>query len=188
MQLVQVSLFEGPSAVADKAKITDTLTGINNITITQSGKRVWAADRSVARTKLSSSRLQDQMFAYTVTNQVINAFIEVGVPFIQRGIQKLWNKSPSNASTSKKKRVAFEDEKAKAAEKSEEEQEFLDNIRRELALPDYAPFEDYSELVTQFGYAALWSTIWPLAPGTAHVLRRDNFVLIHPFCSHGPRE
>jgi hypothetical protein len=25
-------------------------------------------------------------------------------------------------------------------------------------------FTDYSEMVTQFGYVALWSTIWPLAP------------------------
>ena len=41
----------------------------------------------------------------------------------------------------------------------------MERIHREVALPEYSLFVDYSEMVTQFGYVALWSTIWPLAPG-----------------------
>ena len=49
-----------------------------------------------------------------------------------------------------------------------EEREFMDRGKREVALPAYDLFADYSEMVTQFGYVSLWSTIWPLAPGTLH--------------------
>ena len=48
-----------------------------------------------------------------------------------------------------------------------EDREFMERVRREVALPEYTLFADYSEMVTQFGYVALWSTIWPLAPGTS---------------------
>ncbi|KAJ1976934.1 hypothetical protein H4R34_003792, partial [Dimargaris verticillata] len=40
-------------------------------------------------------------------------------------------------------------------------------VRRALAeyeLPAYDIFEDYSEMVTQFGFVALFSVIWPLSP------------------------
>jgi anoctamin-10 len=59
-------------------------------------------------------------------------------------------------------RVVFEDEK----EKSEmEERAFLDSVREEAALPEYDIFVDYNEMVVQFGYVVLWSSIWPLAGG-----------------------
>jgi len=53
-----------------------------------------------------------------------------------------------------------------------EEREFLDRVRREAALPEYDLFQDYSEMVTQFGYVAVWSAIWPLASVMALV---NNF-------------
>jgi len=38
-------------------------------------------------------------------------------------------------------------------------------VRKEVALGrEYNIFEDYSEMVTQFGYVAIWSGIWTLAP------------------------
>jgi len=33
-----------------------------------------------------------------------------------------------------------------------------------VALAEYSLFGDYNEMTTQFGYVAMWSTIWPLAP------------------------
>ncbi|KAJ7202944.1 hypothetical protein B0H12DRAFT_1162410, partial [Mycena haematopus] len=39
-----------------------------------------------------------------------------------------------------------------------------EQVRKEVALPEYELFGDYSEMATQFGYIALWSTIWLLAP------------------------
>lgn len=149
-----------------------TSEGISN----QTAKGFWETDGMNARSKLNPSRLQDQMFAFTVTNQVVNTFLEIGLPFVLRAVDSLRNgrglsfSAPSSsASAAKKKRVMFEDEAsgsevAKNAN-GKEEREFMERIRREVALPEYSLFADYSEMVTQFGYVALWSTIWPLAPG-----------------------
>ncbi|RDB23782.1 hypothetical protein Hypma_008903 [Hypsizygus marmoreus] len=147
-------------------------------------KGFWDIDKSNARHKLNPGRLRDQMFAYTVTNQVVNTFVEVGLPFILRGVESFRNRKKSASApgspggkNSVKKRVVFEDEKEKGGM---EEREFLDGVRAEVALPEYELFGDYSEMVTQFGYVALWSTIWPLAPAMSLLnnfleLRSDAF-------------
>jgi hypothetical protein len=107
------------------------------------------------------------MFAYTVTNQATNFFLEIGLPFLTRAFTSVRSgkRRPSlsgaSTSSSKKKRVGFEDDKNGAAR---EEREFLERVRREVSLPQYNLFEDYNEMVSQFGYVALWSAIWPLAP------------------------
>jgi hypothetical protein len=133
----------------------------------KSGHAFFVSDTGAARTKLSRSRLEKEMFAYTVTNQATNFFLEVGFPFLTRAFASVRSgkRRPSlsglNAGSSKKKRVGFEDEKNGAAR---DEREFLERVRREVSLPQYDLFEDYNEMVSQFGYIALWSTIWPLAP------------------------
>lgn len=83
----------------------------------------------------------------------------------------------------KKKRVVFEDEQEKGGL---EEREFLERVRKEVALPEYELFGDYSEMVTQFGYVVLWSTIWPLASGTSLSFIVQTSVLTVTFLSsHG---
>lgn len=103
--------------------------------------------------------------------QVIGTFLEIGLPFILRGIGSLRSGGGKGAGAkgagSKKKRVGFEDEAAAAGGDGKEERELLERVRSEVALPEYTLFADYSEMVTQFGYVALWSTIWPLAPGAS---------------------
>ncbi|KAF9262938.1 DUF590-domain-containing protein [Marasmius fiardii PR-910] len=133
--------------------------------------------------KLNSARLRDQMFAYTVTNQIVNTFQEVGLPFILRKLGSFKSKTTSDSSdSSSKKKVVFEDEKEKGGQ---EEKQFLETVREQVALPDYDLFGDYSEMVIQFGYVALWSTIWPLAPVMALLnnileLRSDAFkITVH---------
>jgi len=37
--------------------------------------------------KLDSARLQNQMFAYTVTNQILNTFLEIGLPYVLKAIK-----------------------------------------------------------------------------------------------------
>jgi len=144
-----------------------TSTSSTGLNTTEMDRRTFfVSDMSAARAKLSRSRLEKEMFAYTVTNQATNFFVEVGLPFLTRAFASVRSgkrrpslSSPS--SSSKKKRVGFEDEKTGAAR---DEREFLERVRREVSLPQYDLFEDYNEMVTQFGYVALWSTIWPLAP------------------------
>lgn len=127
----------------------------------------FVSDTKAARAKLSRSRLETEMFAYTVTNQATGFFLEVGFPYLTRAFESVRSgkRRPSLSSgspgSSKKKRVGFEDEKNGAAR---DEREFLERVRREVALPQYGLFEDYNEMVSQFGYITLWSTIWPLAP------------------------
>lgn len=43
-------------------------------------------DGGNARSEFNPTRLQDQMFAITVTNQVINTFLEIGLPYITRAV------------------------------------------------------------------------------------------------------
>ncbi|KAB5593947.1 hypothetical protein CTheo_2673 [Ceratobasidium theobromae] len=112
--------------------------------------------------KINPGRLHTQMFAYTVTNQAINFFLETGLPFILRGVSKARAKS-----------AAKTDEKAHASP-------MVEQARKESSLPEYTLFGDYSEMVTQFGYVVVWSAAWPLAPLMALLnnwleLRSDAF-------------
>ena len=110
------------------------------------------------------------MFAYTVTNQATDFLTEVGLPFLTRAYTLVRSGKYRSSlfglnvglGTPRKKRVGFEDDKNGAAR---DEREFLERVRREVSLPQYELFGDFDEMVTQFGYVALWSTIWPLAPG-----------------------
>ena len=168
-----------PGIVKESIVVADNLTGTSKTGTTSA---IWDASPMAVHTKLNHGRLRDQMFAYTVTNQAVNTFLEVGLPFILRRIETFRkNKAKaknaaaggstpnSNSSAASdngsgvKKRVVFEDEKERGGMA---ERQFLDRVREEAALPEYDLFVDYSEMVIQFGYVVLWSTIWPLAGGT----------------------
>lgn len=190
MSFVQANLFhhDSPLRVTAKSWSTSVMSQAN-LSSSPTARAVadkvgsagssafWETDGVNARSKLNPSRLQDQMFAFTVTNQVINTFLEIGLPFILRAVDNLRNgrglsfapPGGANGVGAKKKRVMFEDEASESEvakhANGKEEREFMERVRREVALPEYTLFADYSEMVTQFGYVALWSTIWPLAPG-----------------------
>ena len=186
MTFVQLYLFHKESPIHAKAKgwATSVISTLSSASPTAAAAadsafnasgatHLWEMDGASARGKLNPTRLQDQMFAITVTNQVVNTFLEVGLPYVMRAVESVRSGRgltlAANAAGAKKKRVSFEDEvdggdKAKGVTGAEE-REFMERVRREVALPEYTLFADYSEMVTQFGYVALWSTIWPLAPG-----------------------
>lgn len=154
----------------------------------KSNHTFFVSDQNAARAKLNRSRLEGQMFAYTVTNQATDFLTEVGLPFLTRAFAlvrsgKYRSSLFGMGSTPKKKRVGFEDDKNGAAR---DEREFLERVRREVSLPQYELFGDYNEMVNQFGYVALWSTIWPLAPVMALLnniveFRSDAFKLVTHF-------
>lgn len=188
MRWVQVWLFDGGSA---SAQFFSTSQG------DEKTAGIWDVDASNVTRKLNPERLKDQMFAYTVTNQAINTFVEIGLPYILRAITSFRSRRSASISTpsnpggavssagggGKKKRVVFEDEQEKGGL---EEREFLERVRKEVALPEYELFGDYSEMVTQFGYVVLWSTIWPLASGTSLSFIVQTSVLTVTFLSsHG---
>ena len=136
---------------------------------------IWQHDIGSVTTGIDTTRLQNQMYAYTVTNQIVGTFLEVGLPYIMRFIGRVQGRTTSGNGKAKGKRVDFKDEGSNVAESSatsgeerKEERELLVRIRKEVALGrEYDVFEDYIEMVTQFGYVVIWSTIWPLAPGAS---------------------
>ena len=134
--------------------------GLNTATssILSGSAGIWDVDVNSARQKLKPARLKDQMFAYTVTNQIVDTFNEIGLPFVMRFAVKLWNGKPKPDPIEKKANINTNEEENK-------EEGYLDQVREEVELPEYDLFGDYSEMVIQFGYVTLWSTIWPLAPG-----------------------
>ncbi|KAI1793434.1 calcium-activated chloride channel-domain-containing protein [Ganoderma leucocontextum] len=190
MGIVQYYLFHGNSTAATwlgplLSVLPANMTAAFNTTSTTEAakppgnKTFWERDSVSARSKLNPKRLQDQMFAFTVTNQVVNTFLEIGLPFVLRAVNSVRSgkglsfatpaagPTNGNGNGGKKKRVMFEDQSADSeAEQvaNQEEREFMDRVKREVALPAYDLFADYSEMVTQFGYVSLWSAIWPLAP------------------------
>ena len=186
MSFVQLRAFRSSTTFVSRttpAGLNTTLTAGGKVSAAQekiaSGayKGLFETDVMEGKNKLNRSRLQNQMFAYTVTNQVIGTFLEVGLPYIMRAVDSFRSgksnavgakrkSSSAAASTSpgKKKRVGFAEGEGSGVG-GKEEREFLERVRNEVALPDYGLFADYSEMVTQFGYVVLWSTIWPLAPG-----------------------
>ncbi|KAJ2930954.1 hypothetical protein H1R20_g6155, partial [Candolleomyces eurysporus] len=166
---------------------------------TSGGVGVWNTDAGIVRKKLNPGRLRDQMFAFTVTNQVVGTFMEIGLPFVLRAVESFRAKqnasanhhdgksrsgsnSPNGSPDGLKKKVVFEDEKERGGL---EERVFLERVRAEEKLPEYNLFTDYNEMVVQFGYVALWSTIWPLAGVMALInnifeLRSDAFkITVH---------
>ncbi|KAF8586456.1 DUF590-domain-containing protein [Ramaria rubella] len=151
-------------------------TYVTNATSTEGGEKNFFVSNASTQAGLDPSRLQNQMFAYTVTNQIINTLIEVVLPYLMRGVDDMKNGKALDGLRGNKKKVEFEDERIE----DKVERQFLEEIRHNVSLPQYSLFGDYSEMITQFGYVALWSTIWPLAPVMALLnnwleLRSDAF-------------
>ena len=113
---------------------------------------LWERDLFKASTKLNGTRLQTQMFAFLVTAQLANAFQELGMPYVIRWFQARF--SPPTKVGRPGDQSATQEEK------------LLDRVNGEVfTRMDYDIFDDYLEMVTQFGYIAIWSSMWPLAPG-----------------------
>lgn len=104
---------------------------------------------------INPSRMHAQLFAVLTTSQAINAFTEVGLPYITRKAHEFMQ--------ARKEKQEKQPTSEKAKEQTPED-DILTHIEEELEKPAYDTFGDYAEMSTQFGYIVLWSTIWPLAP------------------------
>ena len=131
---------------------TFDLMGMTGSLVGEGEELLWEHDLFQASTKLNSTRLQTQMFAFLVTAQLANAFQELGMPYVIRWLQSHIS-PPTNV-------------KRPSDRSPTQEEKLLDRIKEEVsARMDYDIFDDYYEMVTQFGYITIWSSIWPLAPG-----------------------
>lgn len=122
---------------------------------------------------VSPAGLHDQLFAMSVTQQLMNTFTEVLLPILLRHVEKFMNKI--RGSSRRKELEAFA--------KTNRDQAFLERVQNEFDLDVYDEFTDYAEMATQLGVISLWSVLWPLAPVMSVVnnffeLRSDAFKLV----------
>ena len=122
---------------------------------------------------VSSAGLHDQLFALSVTQQLMNTFTEVILPILLRHVEKVLNKI--RGSSRRKELEAFA--------QTNRDQAFLERVQNEFDLDVYDEFTDYAEMATQLGVISLWSVLWPLAPVMSVVnnffeLRSDAFKLV----------
>ncbi|BGP13520.1 hypothetical protein JCM10213_005366 [Rhodosporidiobolus nylandii] len=109
---------------------------------------------------INTHKLKTQLVAYSLTNQITGAFLEVGLPYLKArflpAVQAKLHRTPqSSAPTGAEKmdHAEHEDEKA-----------YLERIRQEQLLPSSDIFGEYAEMATQFGYIVLFAVIWPISP------------------------
>lgn len=126
------------------------LLGLAHFHIHDPDMGIWEPDAINAITRLDTSRLQKQMFTFCVTAQIGNTFGEIGAPYLVRFGMSIYDGSWF---------------RAKAVAVSEEDK-YIERLRDEVGLAEHDLYDDYAELLVQFGYVAVWSIVWPLAPGT----------------------
>lgn len=109
--------------------------------------------------EINPARLRKQVIYFTVTAQIVNFAMETLVPIIKR-------RSFSKYHEMKTERAAKKGGAAPGASinDSPEEAEFLARVRSEAELDVYDVSNDLREMVVQYGYLALFSVVWPLAP------------------------
>ncbi|CAG8670242.1 9449_t:CDS:2 [Funneliformis caledonium] len=119
-------------------------------------------------------RLMNELKYFVLTAQIMSLFMEIGLPYLLRagavGVKKIQRNTTKDGA------------------RNEDESAFLKRVRKEAKLPVYDIYEDYSEMITQFGYVSLFSVIWPLTPVAALInnwveLRSDAIKL----CVHTRR-
>lgn len=107
---------------------------------------------------LKAGRLKGQLFAYTVTNQgelnisglyerfqadpfpAVNAFLELGLPYILRFVDEIRNGKGSIKEEIQKKTQKLSEKDVQPRSDDEVEKLFLDKVEKELALPEYNLF------------------------------------------------
>jgi anoctamin-10 len=106
---------------------------------------------------INPDRLRKQIIYFTVTAQIVNLGMEVVVPYVKRqGFTKY--KEMQSERAAKNGRPAT----THAESDNPDEAAFLSRVRREAELDVYNVTSDLREMVVQFGYLALFSTVWPL--------------------------
>ncbi|MBW0492558.1 hypothetical protein O181_032273 [Austropuccinia psidii MF-1] len=132
---------------------------------------------------INTSRLYEQLFAYQVTNQLMDTFTEVGLPYLMKIASFKWNKILDNRHQHKQKTCSPSMGISPKFIDSVDERELLERLREEARLPDYRLFVEYAEMAIQFGFVVLWTVIWPISPVFSFVnnffeLRTDAIKLI----------
>lgn len=92
-----------------------------------------------------------------MTAQIVNFFLETILPFILQRLSFRYKKYSEEKANGHEKASAVYDDHP-------DEVQFLKKVREEADLPEYETTDDLRQMVIQFGYSSLFSTVWPLVP------------------------
>lgn len=107
---------------------------------------------------INPQRLKNQMIYFTVTNQIVQKVMGVAMPYVKvKGFA--WYKQYKSKRAAKRGGSIPE---SVSTYDAPEEKAFLNRVRTEAGLAEYDVTEDFREMVVQYGYLALFSTIWPV--------------------------
>ncbi|CAG8502519.1 6707_t:CDS:2, partial [Scutellospora calospora] len=101
--------------------------------------------------KVGPERLVTELKYFVLTAQILSMFTELILPYLIRFGAFSMKRIQNNGAT-------------KDGGRNEDESVFLKRVRKEVKLPVYEIYEDYAEMITQYGYVSLFSTVWPLTP------------------------
>lgn len=105
---------------------------------------------------VDASRLRSEVIALTITEQLSGFAEEMFIPLIKLRAKK-WYATWKGINR-------FDYSKRQGTHESLAEHQLLQQIRDESQREAYNVQEDIQEMVTQFGYLALFSPVWPLVP------------------------
>ncbi|KAJ2985171.1 hypothetical protein NUW58_g5679 [Xylaria curta] len=105
--------------------------------------------------RINPDRLKGQMVYFAVTAQIVNVALEFVVPYLKRVAFKKVESVQAKRAASQDGEIIYD---------APEERKFLQRVRDEAKLEVYDVAVDYREMVVQFGYLTLFSSIWPLTP------------------------
>lgn len=103
---------------------------------------------------LDNGRIRNQLFYFAVTAQIVNLFMEFILPIVLRLAK----------GEAQELQAKFTGQSGFKPTDAPEEVALMKQIRFEARLPDYDTYGDFAELVIQFGYTVMFSSIWPLTP------------------------
>ncbi|KAI9250932.1 calcium-activated chloride channel-domain-containing protein [Phascolomyces articulosus] len=138
---------------------------------------------SHSHTKVDFNRLRGQLIYFIVTGQVIGFATEMLLPYAMNlllpKVKKMAHKkkkskgknSESSSSSSSEEEVTQEENKNGI--ECRLDPKLLKKIYRQVDLPEYNIYTDYVEMVIQFGYVSMFSTVWPL---TAFCCMINNWI------------
>ncbi|KAI8375588.1 calcium-activated chloride channel-domain-containing protein [Choanephora cucurbitarum] len=107
-------------------------------------------------------RLRDQLVYFIVTGQLIGFLTEMVVPYALKKIMPKAKRMTSKIHPTEQTTSMTDLDVKQTSIVDEEEKKLIAKIHKETEMEEYNIYTDYVEMVVQFGYVSMFSTVWPL--------------------------